>query len=640
MATATSGPVPSTAASPDTDAGPGAADGPRARPSPAWQAGRFVAALIGFILGGDLIILAYRMAENSTSQTHVLIFWVGYLLELACVLLRVVQTRWAAEWWGWLIGLAALTFLPKLLMSLNGPVYLDEYEHYRHALDILRTGSLAATSHDASVIQYYPGLELGTIAVHEVTRLPVWASGQLLLFLAHLATLALIVTLGRTLGFTRGECGASAVIYALNPNFVYVDTQFASESLAIPLALLTVLCALRARLAVDAVVSARYVALGVVSAAATVATHHIASFFMVVACLLVTLSVPSSRNAGRRGVADISIIGPVAITLVAAAAVATSLTIVVRATARYLTPGAGTAFSQMMRVLFGQASDMQRSGLSAGGAPWFERYSADIAPILSTGIAILALANVVVNWRRERQISRLDLVFALIALAYPRSLFSLSSGGGDAVQRSWAFSYVGVALVAPAAWNLLRGAARRYSRVGAVRLLALVPLSVLAIGNIAAGQDADHRFPGPYAFGSDTRSRTLEQRNLDAWLDANVPVGAGVISDRVTAASIEGDTRLRVPGPTQTAVYDIFRDGPDLPAAVRRDIAQGNFRYFVLDTRILTQEPSRDFFDGYDTYRQSIDPAALARLGTTGEFTPIYRSANYIVYRIDLTAAP
>ena len=132
-------------------------------------------------------------------------------------------------------------------MSVSGPVYFDEYGHWRLANDIAATGSLSPENTFLPIIRYYPGLETLTAGLHAVTGLPTWHAGQVVILLSHCLSLVVVYQLARAVALPRAACFAAAMVFSLNPSFLYFDTQFSYESLGMTLAFTTLLCALRAR---------------------------------------------------------------------------------------------------------------------------------------------------------------------------------------------------------------------------------------------------------------------------------------------------------------------------------------------------------------------------------------------------------
>src|SRR4051794_7916754 len=114
---------------------------PRAAPSPPLSAARrprvvwgaVLSLAVPVVLGTALIRVAYALAARSTGGAHFAVFWTGFALVTAAIAVagcrRAVSLRRRAAL---LVGYGFVTFLPKLVMSTWGPVYFDEYGHWRH----------------------------------------------------------------------------------------------------------------------------------------------------------------------------------------------------------------------------------------------------------------------------------------------------------------------------------------------------------------------------------------------------------------------------------------------------------------------------------------------------------------------------
>jgi len=160
--------------------------------------------------------------------------------------------------------------------------------------------------------------------------------------------------------------------------------------------------------------------------------------------------------------------------------------------------------------------------------------------------------------------------------------------------------------------------------VGALALFAA------GVGNVAAGENVGYRFPGPYQFGTDTRSQTAELHQLASWVRDNLPHGAKVVTDRFTGEVITSETTLDVPNPEESRAYGLYREGDDASPSLHAFLAQHDFRYWILDTRLVTEAPAGKLFEGYKG-PDSVNPAALAGLGDSSFLTAEYRSAHYVV---------
>ena len=70
---------------------------------------------------------------------------------------------------------------------------------------------------------------------------------------------------------------------------------------------------------------------------------------------------------------------------------------------------------------------------------------------------------------------------------------------------------------------------------------------MLLVGNTAAGMNPSYRFPGPAAYGSDTRSITPEVRGRREWLRATQGRDLRIVADRYSGL-VFGSFGESVPG--------------------------------------------------------------------------------------------
>ena len=91
------------------------------------------------------------------------------------------------------------------------------------------------------------------------------------------------------------------------------------------------------------------------------------------------------------------------------------------------------------------------------------------------------------------------------------TVFILAPAGAEGARRSWAFTWIGLCILAAPAvvWLLdwIGQRARQWSRAS-LRSALLAALAISLVGGTAAGLNAAYRFPGPFLYGSDTRSIT------------------------------------------------------------------------------------------------------------------------------------
>ncbi len=633
---------------------------------PSWTRALTIGATAAaFGLGTLLIVHAYSEARTSVGNQHFDVFWAGAVLVLVSTLFLGTRS-WlrARSAKVLLIAYGVVTFVPKFAMSVNGPVYYDEFGHFRHANDLLANGNLFNADPYLPIAKYYPGLSAVTVAVHEVTRLSIWHSGQLVIAAAHCSVPVTVFLIGRAAGLSQKACMVASIVYSLNPSYMYFDTQYAYESLALPLALFVVLACLRAAEATTRTSVIRWTVAGIAGALLCIVTHHLSSLFMGFVCLAMVAWLRNGRGddwvhkAARRGsrsVALVALFGSLAWISFAAPE-----------TYAYVWPHVSSGLTGLVYLLLPPAGQTVGSGAGAGAqsaahtlfagspAPLYERVAAFLSPVL----VMIAVVPAAVHFWNVRQGARhrhsrrrsvaeaselgpvqrriIFVSFGLTALYFASLPIALTSGGGEAAHRSWGYAYLGVAIVAG---YLLDFVVMRRTRPGRLsqtaRALLVIVVLVVCVGNISAGETVFYRFPGPYLFGTDTRSGTPELHQLALWMNQHLVPGSLVVTDRFTGEQIEAYTDLNLPSPMQFPVYSIYREGDEPSAALRHVLKSAGFRYFVVDRRIEGGPPFQGLFEGY-VGSGSVNSQALAAMHSTAFTRLIYRTPNYEVFSFRL----
>src|SRR5262249_7224413 len=134
-------------------------------------------------------------------------------------------------------------FVVKILASPTGFVRFDELGTWRATNDVLQTGHLFSLNPMIVSTKGFPGLESVTAAVASLTGLSIFHSGLIVLGVARtMLVVVLFMFIERVTGSARAA-GIGVAVYACNPSFLYFDSQFAYESLALPIALVLLLVA-------------------------------------------------------------------------------------------------------------------------------------------------------------------------------------------------------------------------------------------------------------------------------------------------------------------------------------------------------------------------------------------------------------
>jgi hypothetical protein len=597
-----------------------------------------VTALALVAVGAALIIWAYRKATTSGINSYDPIFWAGMVLAYLAVGWRVVFGRYAVLWL-WFLGV--FTLLPKFWMSPTDPIYFDETAHFSLLRSVIASGRLFQFTPLLPIGKYYQGMESTAATIHWLTGLSPWDSALVLIAVVHSLLLVQVYYIARALQAPHRWAAVAGLVYATNPSFVYEDVQFAYESMAI-LLMLTIV-----RLYVEALAAERSgertwrqslltSLLIAVASFACVVTHHLTSLAGIVLLLLGAFFIkPMNGFLDYKGGARRLFVRWTPF-LTLGLFLLLWIVFVAPGTVGYLFPHVSDPTAELLSLSgIGHASKSAgttRVAFSHSVAPGYERITAIAAPAL---IAI-ALVFVGIRWLSKRRL-RSNFLWSFVVIAtYLVSLpLTLTTNGNAGAHRTWATTYLGVCLL-PAAIAILYELDKRrpWIKRAAVAAGAAV-MVILLVGNVSAGTAVDYRFPGPYEFGSDTRSVTPETLNLARWVQKHLGVNARVITDRFTAVALtthaDAITPLDVPTlPFGNIWYNHRPPVPSLMTALRH---QKDY-YLAVDLRDAEfVPPEADLF--YPGEPSIVPRENIARMAQWPWLKLVYASTNYRLYKIN-----
>ena len=623
--------------------GPGSvAARPAAGPAPRRPAARCAVTLVAAgAAGAALLVAADRAAEWGRGSAFGL-FWLGMLVgTLPAGYWATRRGLGASLRLAVLTGYAGFTYLPKLLRNPSGPLYHDEFAHWRQSRDILVDGRLFEPNPIVRVVGDFPGLHSTVASLASLTGLSIWQAALIVLSTAHVGLVLGVAVLAEEIWRRARVAATAAIIYSLNSSFLFFDTQFGYESLAIALYVWALVALYRAMRAAGARSRTGWAATTVLLTGATIATHHLTALALIGTMAIVALVVTARAAHTRVAVAAAAVAWM--LTAAAAILVAAWLCWVAPRTAGYLDPYLGKAIDQFAG-LAGDGGTGGRTLFRGSVAPWWERAAAFAAPACAA--AAMALAGYRL-WRRrggDPVVRGTTLAMLVLgALYFPAAVLILTPSGAEGARRSWAFSYLGIALVvAPVVVAALDRAARRWTRaLTGAGLLGLC--AVMLVGNTAAGMNPSYRFPGPPVFGSDTRSVTPEVLAAAAWLRATQGRDLRILADRYSGLIFGSyGEQLPVTGSVSFPTYDLYLARPGQPPepALLGQLSAWKFGYLVVDRRMAREVPEiQIYFETNEPIphggRPSFTLGQLTKFDTTPWTIKIYDSGNIAIYRFD-----
>jgi hypothetical protein len=507
---------------------------------------------------------------------------------------------------GLVLLLGAALYVVKVLASPLGFTLFDEFLHWATAAQIMDEHRLFGMNPLLPASPFYPGLELVTTALAELSGIPIFPCGLLTIGLARIVFVSAVYLFFRRISGSSRVAAIAVLIYT-EADFVFFAAQFAYESLALAFVGLALtadafaehLSASRPRSAnavtdLDGASVPPMIATALFLLAAAV-THHLTSYFLAAffcAIALFTAMRPVCAG-GRTRAAAIAVI-----------AVCVSVgwnAVANNEVSNYILPILKSGMSEVWQLVVG----------GSGSRTLFVSDSGDIAPLwkravmLSTvmltliGLAFgffralrpLDLSGIVgTTGRRTRR--RLDWIrpalVTLVTTLYPAFLaLRLTRSGWEIANRSTAFVYIGISFVL--AVGIASFWQRRSMSVWRAGIVAAT-VTLMFVGGMLSS--CCSVLPGPYAVAADSYSIEAIGIGAAEWSRANLGSGNRILADRINRvlqATYGGQVAV-------TSLADKLDFSPLIlgrrPSEDQYDLLkQARVDYVLMDERLSTGKP-------------------------------------------------
>ncbi len=580
-------------------------------------------------LGLLLVAIADYGAYDSHGWAPAL-FWGGLAVIFVPAAIRLIgPTASPRERLAVAVMLGISLYLVKVMRDPLAFSYHDELGHYRSTEDILVTRHLFAENPIVSAYPFYPGIEMVTSMLVQLGHLSIFAAGTLVVGIARLMFMIALFLFFERVGGSSRVAGIASAIYAANPNFLFFDSQFAYESLALPLAAVSLFAVARS-------FTLRPVAqvLPAVAIAGLTLTHHITQ--LALAIFLVSWAVvelvrrrrPDHRERRLLPIAAFAAIAFGAwFTLVSANAVHDELGPVFS--------GLGTAVVQLFTGGLG-AKHPFGAGTGATDSAIVQLLGFASVALLLVGLPI----GLYKAWQRHRG-ERLALLVSAAALLYPLSLVPrLTQAGTEFSNRASEFLFAGSGFVMGLAivdlrlprW-LLHRSTRLRLRLATAGFVAYA--TVLFLGGVSVGWPAYGRLPGPYLVGADERSVDPHGIQAARWAHAHLPARSHVLTDRVSGellASYGREDPQAGLDPEGVPSSQVFYS-PTFGLPQRNTLRGLRIHYLQVDRRLSQAPPASGHYFEQDNLRSTaISPGALSKFDSVPGLSRIFDDGTIEIF--------
>lgn len=604
-------------------------------------------------LGLLSVAFGYSLARNGAEWAPVL-FWFGLLMIFAPIAARLLHSEAdRAERIG-LVGVMGLgLYLVKVLHSPLNFTYHDEFVHTRTVTNILNSNHLFQENPTIPVSPLYPGMHIITDALSSMSGLDVYAAGLIVMGLARLLIVIALYMLYEEISGSQRIAGIATIIYMANPTFLFFNAQFAYESLALPLATLTLFAVARRngltgsrRLTINLLV--------ILGALSVVTTHHLTTYALIAflgiwAAFSFGVKFFAAKNGSNTAPVATSRLGalwqrfgpeasgsnPGGAAVLTIVASITWLVQVANFTVGYLAPVLREAIIEIVRLILGEASGRQLFKGSTGQvAPLWEQ----LTGFGAVGLLLLALPfGLLFVWKNLRH-TPLALALAFAALAYPASLaMRLTTAGWEVSNRTSEFVFVAVAFVVACGINKVW----EMGRAGAKWTVPLVAvMSVIFLGGVIVGWPPAARLPGTYLVSADTRSIEPQGIAMARWSKDNLGVNNRIAADRINGLLMLSYGQQH----TVMNVGDGVNVGPlfisnEFGKTQQEVLDRGRISYIVVDYRMTRDLPLLGiYFENGEPnsgqHKKPIDPAMLAKYDNIPGVRRVFDSGDIIIYDV------
>lgn len=594
-----------------------------------------------------MIAIAYtagRAGKPGTAWAGDL-YWPGQLLILVPVAARLLSRRvlTSGETVALIATLTIAEYLVKVCYSPAAFTYADELMHWRSAMNISETGKLFGVNNLLPISAYYPGLEEVTSALVSVTGLSIFTAGLIVAGTAHLLFVCILFLFFSYVSGSHRVAGVATLLYASESLFQSFDSMYVYQTLALPFFGLAILSVYR--LATPRPSSGRagrytgraaWYIVGILSAMATVVTHHVTSFLLIATLEIIVVGALLARDR-------VLAIRASNLALVSAVCFAAWIAFVAPSTVDYLKPAIEQAVQAFRSVFMGAHSSPAHPTSTAQG-PLENQAVAALAVLIMSVLIPAGWWQVWQRYRRQPWVVALAVGAASWYVIVAVRLFV--ADGSELAGRASTFVFVPAGFMATLAVIRLAGSGLRWStsrfngkrRAPAV-IAAAVTASLLLIlnGLINGWPPYWERLPGSFQVAGAERSVGPDQIASAEWAVA-------MLGPDNRFATDEGDLPVLGSYGDQNPVRDdgFLYTSPTFTPAAAMKVQEESIAYVLVDQRLSEMLPASGQYFPVDSnannYTHPLSAAGLAKFNHVPGVSRIYDAGDIVIYDLNGSA--
>lgn len=542
------------------------------------------------------------------------------------------------------------------IRALTSPLHFylyDEFLHWRTENDVIASGHLFTPNALLPVSPYYPGLEIVTNAICMLSGISPFYASLILIGVARLTMILTLFAMNEELFHSSRTGSIATAIYMVNPHFLFFDTQYAYESLALPLALV-IFCIMTPYQALSvevkrlkAAASSSLVLVGfaamnikenyrdvkrdrrstvimaVVVLAALTCTHHATDFFFI-ALLGIWSVLYRWLRLSSKFRAQLTWLMILGLVLAVAWAESPNNTVV-----PYLLGFLSTVFSHPGKHFAGAAS-------TANYAPM--NWEKDLAQYGTYFTLVVIFPGLLCLWQRYRS-HALVCQLGLVALGLHASqVLKTSDSGIQLADRASAVLYVAVS--AALGVFLVQFWPTRQLHWYHILMITVTITLLFMGGYISSGGSGYGAPPTPYVVGADSRSIDTESIQAATWthlyLGSNNHMGTDRTNQLLMATF--GNQRIIDTIADHIDVATIFFDATLTPEDFSL-IERGQLTYLVVDLRLTTSPPAvGSYFEkgepGAMIHKTPVSREVMMKFDTMQGVNKIFDGGDLVIFDI------